>query len=173
MKAWQFVINTISDFEFTKMIANYPPFIATWTDKSISQIFQDGFDLQSCAFACITCLDSSNPVSLLQQSSVLQLLANAGVSTKDSLIFPTSTLLENELYKNVFFGFDEIWFFPYPKFHMSSKPSEISIVGPDNISQGVLNELYDWLALENCSMAFGDGNGTNVIVNRNICIGVK
>ena len=62
----------------------------------------------------------------------------------------------------LFFGFDEIWFFPSDR--VAPKPESVWIVGPKRIDQTKLDRLGPWMSDTGCSLALGDGAGLNVIV---------
>src|SRR5438876_4354724 len=96
------------------MMINYKNYIAGWLDSSIHdffEVFPPTFN--SMEYALITCLDSNpDPGSLIEKSPSLKPLTGEAHPLGRGLILPTKRLLEVESYDQVFFGFDEVWFFP-------------------------------------------------------------
>jgi len=71
-------------------------------------------------------------------------------------------LISANLKTQLFFGFDEVWFFPGDK--ISPKPASAWLVGPARIAQEKLNRLNAWMSSNSCSLALGDGEGLNFII---------
>lgn len=139
-------------------------YVAGWLNSSV-----DGFlrtvprDFGNAQYALITCLDSnSDPASLLEGNAALRTVLNGATTVKRGLLLPANTLRKATVRSQLFFGFDEVWFFPTPE--ISAKPSSVSIVGPNRIDQATLDKLVRWMDLNGCSLALGDGVGLNVIV---------
>jgi hypothetical protein len=63
---------------------------------------------------------------------------------------------------NIFFGFDEVWFFPTDD--IEQKPNVGSLVGPSRIDQATLDQFDSWMTANRCSLGLGDGIGLNFIV---------
>jgi hypothetical protein len=145
-------------------MVSYKHYIAGWLDSSIRDFLEavpPRFD--SMRYALITCLDSNRkPESLLKKSPELHSIATEARSLGGGLLLPTKALLTTESQSQLFFGFDEIWFFP-SEVHMP-KPNSAWLVGPARIDQKKLDRLGEWLSDTGCSLALGDGEGLNFII---------
>ena len=142
----------------------YNDYVAGWLDSSIRD-FLEGFPPMSAGmkFALVTCIDSNPaPASLLGRSPELQSLLAAATPFGDGLLLPTRSLLEVEAADRLFFGFDEVAFFPAEP--GEPKPDAASLVGPARVDQGKLDRLGTWMERTACSLALGDGEGLNYIV---------
>jgi hypothetical protein len=147
----------------TRMV-HYADYVAGWLDSSIHD-FLEMFphDSDSTAYALITCLDSNlEPRTLLKKNAELRSAVNGARPFKKGLLVPSKLLRKASLRNQLFFGFDEIWFFPSDK--ITEKPESAWIVGPKRIDQATLDELGLWMAENRCSLALGDGEGLNIIV---------
>jgi len=114
-------------------------------------------------YALITCVDSNLvPGSLLDKSPELKALEKHAQPLNGGLLLPTRILLEVQKQKQLFFGFDEVWFFPDSA--IEPKPSSAWLVGPARIDQAKLNKLAQWMSANSCSLGLGDGEGLNFIV---------
>jgi len=114
-------------------------------------------------YALITCLDSNlKPASLLKKGVELGPLADAARPIGNGLLVPTWLLLQVCSHNQLFFGFDEVWFFP--RIITEPKPNTAWLVGPARIDQSKLDGLGGWMADNSCSLALGDGEGLNFIV---------
>ena len=145
-------------------LLHYKDYVAGWLDSSLHD-FLEAFPgaSNSTAFALITCLDSDlDPKSLLANSVELQGRLKGVKPLGKGLLLPSRLLREVGLRDRVFFGFDEIWFFPSDK--IRPKPQSAWIVGPNRIHQTQLDRLGPWMSETSCSLALGDGAGLNVIV---------
>ena len=142
----------------------YEDYIAGWLDSSIHEFLQAlPPSFESMEFALITCVDSNSDVaSLLDKSPELKSLKADSTLLGRGLLLPTRRLLEVESGHPIFFGFDEVWFFPRER--IEPKPESIFLVGPARIDQNKMNELGAWMVANACSLAFGDGEGLNFIV---------
>jgi hypothetical protein len=155
--------NDLESDRKTNML-HYNEYVVGWLDSSIHD-FLEVFprSSKSTAFALITCLDSNlDPTPLLQKSPELRVAINGAKPLKRGLLFPSKRLQEANLRDQIFFGFDEIWFFPSDK--IEPKPESAWIVGPGRIDQAKLDRLGPWMTAHHCSLALGDGDGLNVIV---------
>jgi hypothetical protein len=145
-------------------VVHYNEYVAGWLDSSIRD-FLSGFPRgsESAAYALITCLDSNrDPASLLEKDAGLQ-AAMPGVRPLDKgLLLPSKLLQKASLRSQLFFSFDEVWFFPTAK--IEPKPQSASIVGPGRIEQETLEKLGHWMGANGCCLALGDGVGLNIIV---------
>jgi hypothetical protein len=78
------------------------------------------------------------------------------------LLLPTELLQEANSRRRIFFGFDEVWFFPSQG--IEPKPDGAGLVGPARVDQARLDQLGKWMSLGSCALALGDGVGLNFIV---------
>jgi hypothetical protein len=145
-------------------ILHYKDYVAGWLDTSIHDFLEVlSHDSRATAYALITCLDSDlNPKSLLKKSEHLKMIMNGGKLLKNGLLLPGKELSEPGFRDRVFFGFDEVWFFPSDK--IEPKPQSAWIVGPKRIDQTKLDKLGKWMERNECSFGLGDGDGLNLIV---------
>ncbi|HUY92620.1 MAG TPA: hypothetical protein VMV10_28025 [Pirellulales bacterium] len=139
-------------------------YVAGWLDSSIHDFLEvlpprDA----STKYALITCLDSNpNPASLRNTSPELKPIASKLKILGNGLLLPTKLLLETESSNPIFFGFDEVWFFPSK--NIGPKPPAASLVGPARLDQPRLEILGKWLADNSCSLGLGGGEGLNFVV---------
>ncbi len=143
---------------------HYEGYVGGWLDTSIRD-FLESFPWRSrnAAFALVTCLDSNaNPASLLVSNKALHGAPNGAKRLDNGLLLPSKLLQEPGFRNDLFFGFDEVWFFPDDR--IEPKPNAASIVGPGRINQSKLENLGRWISTNRCSLALGDGDGLNVIV---------
>lgn len=126
----KYSINTIHDYSINDFLTNF---------KS---------DLPP--YVLITSLDSETDLT-----KIINLPTKPIKTIGKGLLFLTS-----ELPKEIFFGFDEIWFF-YDE-NIPEKPEIISIVGPNPIREN--QNLIDWMDQSNCYLGLGDGEGLNYIL---------
>jgi hypothetical protein len=68
-------------------------------------------------------------------------------------------LLAAERRKGLFFGFDEVWFFP--RASARPKPSDLVITGPQRISTDLAAKAITWMRRTGCTLGLGDGAGMN------------
>jgi hypothetical protein len=95
----------------------------------------------STKYALITCLDSDpTPASLCDTSCHLKPLVGKLQSFGSGLLIPTELLLENEKDNQIFFGFDEVWFFPDKR--IEPKPESMRLVGPTRLDQESFEGLW-------------------------------
>lgn len=137
-------------------------YVAGWLDSSVRD-FLGSFPRRSrtTAHALVTCLDSNTaPASLLESSPELQSLGADVQVLGKHLLLSTESLLKCS--DRLFFGFDEVWFFPNPP--TDPKPDSAWIVGPGRIAPDTLAALEEWMSRNGCSLALGDGAGMNFIV---------
>jgi hypothetical protein len=142
----------------------YKEYVAGWLDSSI-HAFLAVFPRRSAAmrYALLTCLDSNlNPKSLLKRSPELESVGTGARPLGRGLLLPTRLLLEADARQQLFFGFDEVWFFPSER--IEPKPDSAWLVGPARIDQTKLDRLGKWMSSNSCSLALGDGDGLNFII---------
>jgi hypothetical protein len=143
-------------------MVHYRDYVAGWLDSSISDFL--AFCPRTSArmnFALITSLDSDlSPSKLLDRSPELKSLGKAAKPLGSGIMVPTAQILKADA--RVFYGFDEVWFFPHE--NVTPKPQTAWIVGPNRIDQVKLNNLGSWISANDCSLALGDGDGLNFIV---------
>jgi hypothetical protein len=140
----------------------YKDYVAGWIDSSISE-FLEFFPKTSARmdFALITSLDSDlSPRDLLSKSPELKPLQKNAKPIGSGVLVPTSLILGAA--KEIFYGFDEVWFFP--KDRITPRPQIAWLVGPNRISQPKLDELGEWIVDNDCTLGLGDGDGLNFLV---------
>ncbi len=166
-------INAESAVEAERMIGNamnhqaivsYKDYVAGWLDSSIHGFLSDlPQPAAGTECALITCLDSNRaPASLRAKSPELQPLKDQIREFGRGLLVPTELLLEANLNQQIFFGFDEVWFFPSDP--SEPKPDSAWLVGPARIGQSTFDQLGAWMSKNGCSLALGGGEGLNTIV---------
>lgn len=142
----------------------YRDYVAGWIDSSI-HTFLDAFprSFGSMKYVLITCLDSNlDPESCLDRGPELRSIAGAVGTLGGGLLLPTPLLLRAHSENRIFFGFDEVWFFPGEP--TEPKPDSAWLVGPARIDQAKLDRLGRWMSSNSCSLALGDGDGLNFVV---------
>jgi hypothetical protein len=145
-------------------MVSYEGYVAGWLNSSIRD-FLGAFPptARGLKYALITCLDSNpHPRSLLDSSPELKPLAAEAPPLGTALLLPTRLLLERGSTHRLFYGFDEIWFFPGAP--TQAKPESASLVGPARVDQRRLDALGQWMSHNACSLALGDGEGLNFVV---------
>ncbi len=143
----------------------YKRYVAGWLDSSIRDFLPYLPDSsRQNGFALITSLDSDLcPRKLLERSPELKSLSKVAKPIGNGFLVPTSLILDDE--NSLFYGFDEVWFFPHDA--IGPKPESTWIVGPQRIDQAKIDRLGSWLAANDCTLALGDGDGLNVIMKAN------
>jgi hypothetical protein len=150
--------------EMSSRIVADRDYVAGWLDSSVHDFLgvlapSDG----SMKYALITCLDSNpNPGSLRNTSPELKRFSRSLKVLETGLLLPAKALLETEPSKPIFFGFDELWFFPTK--NIEPKPPAASLLGPGRITQARLKRLRKWMADNSCSLGLGGGEGLNFVV---------
>jgi hypothetical protein len=136
-------------------------YVAGWIDTTIHDFLSEIEEpSSSMGYVLITCLDSCFDVaSLVKQSDHLAGLNGQCRRMGNSVWLTIRQLLAAERRGRIFFGFDEIWFFPHPP--NRPKPPEIVITGPNRINDPVLDRLTGWMQSSGCSLGLGDGTGMN------------
>lgn len=145
-------------------IVTYKDYVAGWLDSSVHDFLEVlSSRAASTKYALITYLDSNpNPAALRNKSPELKSIAKELEVLGRGLLLPTKLLLETESSTRIFFGFDEVWFFP--KKDIQPKPPSASLVGPTRLNQSRLEKCGEWLAENSCSLALGGGEGLNFVV---------
>lgn len=141
---------------------NGSEYVAGWLDSSIHHFLRDvAVPPPSMAYALMTCLDSSQDVpALLKTSAALKNLEHAKTIGK-GLLVKTSQLLSAERRQRLFFGFDEVWFFPHAS--ISVKPKSVLLHGPQASAHEPPPKMVAWLIKNRCSLGLGDGTGLNFV----------
>jgi len=145
-------------------MVSYKDYVAGWYDSSIDEFLEEiRWAFTSMKFALITCLDSDqHPASLVKRSPFLRSVEDELTTLGQGLLLPARLLLANQAYKELFFGFDEIWFFPEEI--SEPKPGSAWLVGPAKIDQSELDAVGEWMMRNSCSLGLGDGCGLNYVV---------
>jgi hypothetical protein len=145
-------------------IVSYKEYVAGWLDSTIHDFLEVlSPRVASTKFALITCLDSNlNPASLRDKSPELKSISNKLQILGSGLLLPTELLLDTDSRNRIFFGFDEVWFFPNKS--IQSKPPSASVVGPARLNQARFKKLGKWMSENSCSLALGGGEGLNFVV---------
>ena len=112
------------------------------------------------AYVLITCLDSNFDVSpLLERSEPLKPLRGKCQRVGQGILLTTRQLLTAARHNRIFFGFDEVWFFPTPA--ITPKPEDLVITGLSTIDPGEIEGYREWMLMNDCSLGLGDGAGMN------------
>jgi hypothetical protein len=146
-------------------MVHYQQYVAGWLESSIHDFLAlVPPDPRSMKYTLITCLDSNRePASLIDSRHLKPLAAEAKV-TGSGLLFSTKRLFDVHSQNPIFFGFDEVWFFPGEIHQPMPELDCAPLVGPARIDQPTLDKLGKWLSSNACSLALGDGCGLNFIV---------
>jgi hypothetical protein len=145
-------------------IVSYKDYVAGWLDSSIHDFLEVFSPSEaSTKYALITCLDSNpNPASLRNKSPELKSIAKKLEFLGTGLFLPTKLLIKADSNKQIFFGFDEVWFFPNKS--IQPKPPSVSLVGPARLNKARLDKIGRWMADNSCSLALGGGEGLNFVI---------
>lgn len=145
-------------------IVSYKDYVAGWLDTSVQDFLEAlSPSASSTKYALITCLDSHpNPASLREKSPELTSIATKLEVRGTALFLPTKALVEAASSRQIFFGFDEVWFFPND--HIRPKPPVRAVVGPARLNQSRLEKVGEWMSENACSLALGGGVGLNFVV---------
>jgi hypothetical protein len=135
--------------------------VAGWISTNIHDFLAEiAQPISSMNYALITCLDSDFEVSSLFQSSRhLKGLKRKFKPVGKGALVTTRQLLAAQRRERLFFGFDEIWFFPNSD--ITPKPANFVITGPNRIDAHQIDRHAAWLASSHCALGLGDGTGMN------------
>ncbi len=147
----------------TQMV-KYKDYIAGWLDTSIHDfVLSMPSAYPSMQYALVTCLDSSRDLStLIKSSSELTGLKDRAGLLGDGLLLRTSDLIDHDGSHRIFFGFDEVFFFPSDE--ILPRPAGPGLVGPDRVSQSRIESIGEWMNDNSCTLALGDGDGLNFVL---------
>jgi hypothetical protein len=136
-----------------------------WIDSSIHTFLMDiQTPPTSMTYAFITCLDSCPDLSsIVSKSPALGELRSHARIVGKGIIVPTKKLLVVERTQRIFYGFDEVWFFPRVDL-IKPKPPKFYITGPMDLPEELPNKLVRWMEGSKCSLGLGDGTGLNFVV---------
>lgn len=136
-------------------------YVAGWIETSIHDFLAEIAEPPSgMAYALITCLDSNfDGAFLLKESKHLEGLRDKCELIGSGILTTTQQLLAADRREQIFFGFDEVWFFPHAD--IRPKPTELIITCPAQIGADHLNDLIEWMQSNDCSLGLGDGMGMN------------
>lgn len=145
-------------------LVSYKKYVAGWLDTSMHDFLSVlPPNRESTRYALITCLDSHRkPASLRRKSPELRPITKHLHVVGNALFLATELLVETELRSQIFFGFDEVWFFPGED--IEPKPDSEWLVGPPRLNQSRLKKLGDWMSNNSCSLGLGGGEGLNFVV---------
>ena len=145
-------------------MVQYNEYVAGWLDASIADFLKLlPPSAPSLDYALITCIDSNpDPRSMLETSPELHVLSADARPCGSGLLVPGKLLLDPEVCSRLFFGFDEVWFFPDD--NIAPKPPAAWLTGPARVDQSALDRLGQWLSTNSCALGLGDGAGLNFIV---------
>ena len=146
-----------------KIVSN-KDYVAGWLDSSIHEFLEIlSPSAAETKYALITCLDSDlYPAALRGKSPELKSMAGKLDVLGDGLLLPTKLLLQTNSRRRIFFGFDEVCFFPEKP--TRGKTAALSLVGPARLNQKRFNPLGKWMAETSCSLVLGGGEGLNFVV---------
>lgn len=136
---------------------------AVWVDSTIHDFLVDiEMPPTSMKYALITCLDSCTDVrSMAHKSPDLSALGSQIQFVGKGALVSTRRLLTAERKQRIFFGFDEVWFFPQPP--VKPKSNRICLTGPTELTDQFPPGLAEWMKKTNCSVGLGDGTGLNIV----------
>lgn len=145
-------------------IVAFKDYVAGWLDSTVRDFLKVlPPDSESTRYALITRLDSNPDVASLRRTSPeLKSVAPRAKVLGNGLLLPTRLLLADEVRAALFFGFDEVWFFPDAD--VAPKPASGSLVGPARITEARLERLGRWMSDNGCALGLGDGEGLNFVV---------
>jgi hypothetical protein len=148
----------------SEKVLSYKHYVPGWLDSSIHDFLEVlSPHASSTKYALITTLDSNpNPASLLGKSPELKSIARKTSVLGKGLLLRTDRLIEACSETQIFFGFDEIWFFPSKS--IEPKPDFVSVVGPTRLNDARLKKMGKWMMDNSCSLALGGGEGLNFVV---------
>ena len=144
-------------------MASLKDYVIGWINKSINEFLSEDDELyHSNSYALITCLDSNPDVSsvfrLFEDKKSLPLLV-PNLPVGRGVLVPTRRLIAANQSRRIFFGFDEIWFFPGKK--ITPKPDDLTITRPGPIDPLEIEHHAAWMNSNGCSLGLGDGEGMN------------
>lgn len=136
-------------------------YLAGWIATSIHDFLSEIEEpSSSMSYALITCLDSCFDVpTLLNKSAPLANLKEKSKRVGGGIVVSTRLLLAAERQTRIFFGFDEVWFFPHAD--IKAKPKGLVLAGLDKSQPGAVNRFVTWMHGNGCSLGLGDGTGMN------------
>jgi hypothetical protein len=142
-------------------VSKQTEYVAGWIDTTIHDFLLDIEEpSSSMAYALITCVDSSFDIgSFWKRSKQLSKLKGKFKLVGQGLLITAHQLLAVERQHRLFFGFDEVWFFP--KSDITAKPENWVITGPEPIDPLEIEQHFEWMRSNNCSLGLGDGAGMN------------
>lgn len=142
-------------------------YVAGWLNMTIADVLNNfPRTYKRLEYALITCIDSNKkPASIFEISPELNKLKGVAMPLGQGLILKTSHLLSANKRHAIFYGFDEVWFFP--NMVRVEKPDTSWIVGPSRVDAQTFKELGTWMTETSCSLAIGGGAGLNFILKAN------
>jgi hypothetical protein len=143
------------------MMAIRGDYMAGWINTTIHDFLEEIDEpTSSMRYALITYLDSSSEVSsIFTKGKHLIDLRSKYRAIGTGALLTTRQLIAAQRQRRIFFGFDEVWFFPSPD--ISSKPESLVITAPYSIDSEQIEQYSEWLTSNRCSLGLGDGMGMN------------
>lgn len=134
---------------------------AGWINTTIHDFLEEIAEPpSSMEYALITCLDSSPEVaSIIDKSKHAADLKGKCRRVGAGALLKTRRLLAAQRRSRIFFGFDEVWFFPGHA--ISRKPESFVITASYPLKPEQIGQHSEWLISNKCSLGIGDGEGMN------------
>src|SRR5579863_6058911 len=132
--------------------AQHGGYVAGWINTSIDDCLE-AFPLnaKSLAYALITCLDSNPaPMAVVKKNPAFKRALNGVKPFGSGFLVASETLRRTGVRRQLFVGFDEVWFFPND--NITPKPESLLIVGPNRIEQAKLHSLEHWMVENSCTL---------------------
>lgn len=136
-------------------------YLAGWINTTIND-FLDEIDepTQAMTYALISCLDSDPEVSsIFERNRGLDPFKVPNRPVGQGALLLTKDLIAANRRRRIFFGFDEVWFFPGG--NVTPKPHDLVITRPHPIDLEDSSQHVAWMNANKCSLGLGDGEGMN------------
>jgi len=142
-------------------MSGHNEYLAGWVDITIHEFLGEiGRPSPVMAYTLVTHLDSNPDVfSVTERFPELGKLRALDRPIGSAALLDTRELLAAIRQKRIFFGFDEVWFFPGKD--ITPIPDDFSIVRPGPIDIRRSSNHLAWLTSNRCYLGLGDGEGMN------------
>ncbi len=142
-------------------MAGQGEYLTGWINTTIHDFLEEIAEpISSMEYALVTYLDSSPEVaSIFDKSEQWTGLRGKYRAVGAGALLKTRQLLAAQRRRRIFFGFDEVWFFPGSA--ISSKPESFVITAPCSLEAEQIGRHSEWLVSNKCSLGIGDGEGMN------------